>query len=71
MGKFVKWWRAKTPIYARFLQSLSVGVAAIPIYYETLPERFKMAIPDNTIMYISFFALGLTFLLNFLHVKEK
>ena len=69
--KLKKWWSAKTPLFARFLQSLSVGIAAIPFYYDSLPERFQLTIPDSIIMYISLSGLIATFLLNFLHIKEK
>ena len=69
--KLLKWWRLKTPLFARILQSISVAVAAIPLYYSSLPERFQLTIPDNVILYISSAGLIATFLLNFLHVKEK
>lgn len=69
--KLKRWWRLKTPPFARFLQSISVAVAAIPLYYSSLPERFQLIIPDNVILYISSAGLITTFLLNFLHVKEK
>ena len=71
INKLKKWWKAKTPIYARILQSISVSVGAIPFYYNSLPERFQLLIPDNVILYISIAGLMTTFLLNFLHVKEK
>ena len=71
INKLKKWWRLKTPLFARFLQSLSVGVAAIPLYYGSLPERFQVVIPDDVILYISLAGLITTFLLNFLHIKEK
>ena len=69
--KLIKWWKLKTPLFARILQSISVAVAAIPLYYSSLPERFQLTIPDNVILYISLVGLIATFLLNFLHVKEK
>lgn len=71
INKIKKWWKAKTPIYARILQTFSGAVGAIPLYYTALPERFQLLIPDNVVMIISFIGIFTTFLLNLLHVKEK
>ena len=71
INKLKKWWKAKTPIYARVLQSISVSVGAIPFYYNSLPERFQLLIPDNMVMAVSLIGFFTTILLNLLHVKEK
>jgi hypothetical protein len=71
MKKIIKWWNAKTPIYARILQSVSAAISAIPLYYTSLPERFQLLIGDKVIMYISISGIVVTFLLNLLHKKEN
>ena len=69
--KLIKWWRLKTPLFARILQSITGAIAAYFFFYESMPERFQLAVPDSMVSYISFAGLIATFLLNFLHVKEK
>ena len=71
INKLKKWWKAKTPLYARILQSFSLAVGALPAYYSALPERFQLIIPDNVVMIVSFCGFLTTFFLNFFHIKEK
>ena len=69
--KLIKWWKLKTPLFARILQSLTGSIAAYFFFYESMPERFQLTVPDYMVSYISIAGLITTFLLNFLHIKEK
>jgi len=45
--KLPDWWKAETPVFARFFQLISSAIAALPLYYAALPTEFKEAIPDS------------------------
>jgi hypothetical protein len=65
------WWKAETPAIARFFQIISSALATLPLYYATLPEEFKTAIP---ICYLKIVAIGggvCTFVLQFFNKKES
>ena len=65
------WWKAETPTIARFFQIISSALATLPLYYATLPEKFKTAIP---ICYLKIVAISggvCTFVLQFFNKKES
>ena len=64
-------WLSETPKLARFFQLLSASLAALPLYFSSLPEEFKNSIPDNYIKYIAILGGILVILCNFFKTKEK
>ena len=68
--KLKELWLSETPKLARFLQLLSASLAAIPLYFSSLPEEFKSAIPENYIKYIAIAGGVLVVLCNFFKTKE-
>ena len=46
-------WKKETPKIAQFLQTLSVAIAAVPIYYNGLPDEFKNTIPTDVLKYVT------------------
>jgi hypothetical protein len=69
MKKIIKRLKSKTPVYAKILQALSGAVAAIPLYYGTLPEEFKASIPAQSLVIISFIGAVIAFFLQLLQKK--
>jgi hypothetical protein len=63
-------WKKETPKISRLLQSLSVSIGAIPLYYSSLPQKFQEVLPDKFILYISVAGLVCTFLLGFTSKKQ-
>jgi len=45
--------KAETPVFARFFQTLSVGVAALPLYYSGLDPEIKAVIPKDYLLTIA------------------
>lgn len=70
MKKLKERLKAKTPKYARVLQGISGAIAAIPIYYSSLPDEFKQSVPKELLLYITIFGLIVIFFLNLLTVKK-
>jgi hypothetical protein len=65
------WWKAESPAIARFFQIISSALATLPLYYASLPEEFKTAIP---ICYLKIVAISggvCTFVLQFFNKKES
>ena len=71
MNKIIKWFKAETPIFARVLQGIAVGIAAIPAYYEALPEIFRQSITTSGIRYITISGIIATILLQLFHKTEN
>ena len=71
MNKIIKWWKAETPLLAKILQYTAIGIAAIPMYYTSLPERFQQAITDEQIRYITISGIIATILLQLFHKTEN
>ena len=69
--KLIDLFKSKTPKIAQFLQALSVAVAAIPTYYESLPPNFQATIPTEWLKYIAVIGGLCLFLLQFTTVKKK
>ncbi|MEI8087557.1 MAG: hypothetical protein WCG93_15210 [Paludibacter sp.] len=63
------WWKAETPVLARFLQIISSALASLPLYYATLPEEFKTAIPTSYLKYIAIAGGVSVFILQFFNKK--
>ena len=68
--RLAKWWKAETPLFARFLQSLSVALATLPLYYQNLPQEFKSTIEPNILHFISIAGMITTFLFQFFTKKQ-
>lgn len=51
--KLSNWWKAETPAIARFFQFISSVIAALPMYFATLPLEFRESIPTNYLKYIA------------------
>jgi hypothetical protein len=64
------WWKAETPVLARFLQIISSALASLPLYYATLPEEFKTAIPTSYLKYIAIAGGVSVFILQFFNKKQ-
>lgn len=64
------WWKAETPALARFLQIISSALASLPLYYATLPEEFKTAIPTSYLKYIAIAGGVSVFILQFFNKKQ-
>lgn len=71
MNKLIKWFKAETPIFARVLQGIAVGIAAIPAYYDLLPVVFKQSITTDEIRYITISGIIATILLQLFHKTEN
>ena len=73
MKKKTLWQRFKsaTPKLAKLFQALSGAIAALPIYYSSLPEEFKTTIPTDWLKWITGAGLIVAFILQFLERKEK
>ena len=69
--KLKELWVSETPKLARFLQLVSASLAALPLYFSSLPEEFKSSIPDSYIKYIAIAGGVLIILCNFFKTKEK
>ena len=69
--KLPDWWKAETPVLARFFQLISSGIAALPLYYAALPAEFKTAIPDSYLKYIAIAGGVCAFILQFFKRKES
>ena len=69
--KLKELWVSETPKLARFLQLVSASLAALPLYFSSLPEEFKNSIPENYIKYIAIAGGVLIILCNFFKTKEK
>jgi hypothetical protein len=69
-SKLAKWWKAETPLFARILQSLSVALATLPLYYQNLPQEFKSTIEPNILHFISIAGMTTTFLFQFFTKKQ-
>ena len=69
--KLKELWVSETPKLARFLQLVSASLAALPLYFSSLPEEFKSSIPDSYIKYIAISGGVLVVLCNFFKTKEK
>lgn len=67
--KLSAWWKAETPAFARFFQLVSSAVAALPMYYNTLPEQFKDSIPTDYLRYIAIAGGVCAFILQFFNKK--
>ena len=70
-NKFYKWFIAETPIFARVLQGIAVGIALIPVYYDSLPDIFKQSITTSEIRYITISGFIATILLQLFHKTEN
>ncbi|MEI8085326.1 MAG: hypothetical protein WCG93_03815 [Paludibacter sp.] len=64
------WWKAETPVLARFLQIISSVFASLPLYYAALPEEFKTAIPTSYLKYIAIAGGVCAFILQFFNKKQ-
>ena len=64
-------WMAKTPKFARFFQIISTALAALPLYYASLPLDFQVIIPQNWLKWISICGFISVFLFNFFTEKNK
>ena len=64
------WWKAETPVLARFLQIISSALASLPLYYVALSEEFKTAIPTSYLKYIAIAGGVSVFILQFFNKKQ-
>lgn len=71
MNKLIKLWKSKTPAISRFLQSLSVALAALPLYFNGLPEEIKATIPPNVLYVIAVLGGIVTLLLQLTTKKQS
>lgn len=71
MNKLIKWFKAETPIFARVLQGVAVGITLIPAYYDLLPVVFKQSITTSEIRYITISGIIATILLQLFHKTEN
>lgn len=69
--KLTEWWKAETPVLARFFQLISSAVAALPLYYAALPTEFKTALPDCYLKYIVIAGGLCAFILQFFNKKQS
>jgi hypothetical protein len=69
--KLPEWWKAETPVLARFFQLISSAIAAMPLYYAALPVEFKAAIPDCYLKYIAIAGGVCVFILQFFNKKQS
>lgn len=69
--KLPDWWKAETPVLARFFQLISSAIAALPLYYAALPAEFKTAIPDCYLKYIAITGGVCAFILQFFNKKQS
>jgi len=69
--KLPDWWKAETPVFARFFQLISSAIAALPLYYAALPTEFKEAIPDCYLKYIAITGGACAFILQFFNKKQS
>jgi hypothetical protein len=65
-----KWWKAETPKLARFFQVLSAALAALPLYWASLPAEFQTQIPAEYLKYIAIGGGLCVFILQFFNKKE-
>jgi hypothetical protein len=65
------WWKADTPAFARFFQIVSSAIAALPLYYASLPEEFKSAIPTSYLKHIAIAGGLCVFILQFFNKKQS
>ena len=69
--KLPEWWKAETPVLARFFQLISSAIAALPLYYAALPEEFKSAIPTSYLKYIAIAGGVCAFIRQFFNKKQS
>jgi len=69
--KLPVWWKADTPAFARFFQIVSSAIAALPLYYASLPEEFKSAIPTCYLKHIAIAGGVCVFILQFFNKKQS
>lgn len=69
--KLPDWWKAETPVLARFFQLISSAIAVLPLYYAALPAEFKTAIPDCYLKYIAIAGGMCAFILQFFNKKQS
>lgn len=69
--KLISQFKSATPKIAKFLQALSVAVAALPVYFSSLPEEFKATIPTEWLKYITLIGGLCLVLLQFTTKKAK
>ena len=62
-------WKAETPKIAKFLQVISLALAAIPSYYGSLPVEFQQTIPAEWIKYVSVASILVAVILQFFKTK--
>lgn len=56
---------SETPAMYKYLQVFSVAIAAVPMYYSSLPAQFQSSIPDSWLKYITTIGAICAFLLQF------
>jgi len=66
-----KAWKAETPHLAKLFQVVSGALAALPLYYASLPVDFQQAVPQNWLKWIAGAGFAGVFLFNFFSKKEK
>lgn len=70
LSNLFAWWKAETPVFARFFQLVSGALAAMPLYYASLPDEFKTAIPSCYLNYIAIGGGVCAFILQFFNKKQ-
>lgn len=70
MKKLIKWWKAETPKLAQAFQVLGAALAAMPLYYATLPDEFKQTIPAEWLKWIAGTGFITAFILQFFNKKK-
>lgn len=56
---------SETPVLYRYVQTISVAIAALPLYYASLPSQFQSSIPDCWLKYITISGAVCAFALQF------
>lgn len=73
MKKLIELWKAETHVFAKFLQwflgTISTGIAALFVFWSTLPEEFKSEFSPTTLKYVAIVGAASVFLLQF--TKKK
>ena len=69
--KLANWWKSETPSIARFFQIISSALATLPLYYASLPEEFKNAIPICYLRCIAISGGMSTLVLQFFNKKRR
>ena len=71
MKKIIDRLASPTAIWVKMLQMLSGAIAALPKYYDSLPDAFKSSIPPSYLLYVSMAGGFIIFLLQLTQKPQK